>query len=485
LLGNNERHLRDLPFLQEARIVVEPVANSLDSVDVIVLTKDVLSIGGSLDIRSAQVAAVQVKEDNFGGWGDRLLAQGLYDQTRFRQFGYGGEYIKRNIGGSFIDGDIGYLNFNNSFNSGRNEESVAYLRFIKPLVSPYMLWTYGVADEMHSTENMFNPDSIYQRDWKYKYQLFDSWGGLNLSTKHIGKTNEYERIRWLLGLRILDQKFLDKPAQFTDHYFYPYADLKAVLGSVSIFKFNFYKTSYIYGFGRKEDVPEGLEASLTAGWTKKDGRARPYAGFNFQRYYFTRREAYWNFTLRAGGYFYQKKTEDINILGSLDYFSRIHQMTKRWKQREFLNASITRQFNTLLDGPLFLESPYGLQDFKNSYLGGNIRATVKAESVFFSPWSVLLFKFAPFAFGSATLFQLNGMYPLNAPLPVSSKIYSAVGGGIRTRNESLIFGTIELKLVYFPTRDYYNHNYSIQFNTNLRFRYDQNFIRRPDFVQMN
>ncbi|GAC1421998.1 MAG: hypothetical protein NVSMB67_18160 [Flavisolibacter sp.] len=485
LLGNNERHLRDLPFLQEARIVVEPLAGSTDSVDVIIITKDVFSIGGSLDIRSSQSVAAQVKEDNFGGWGDRLLGQTLYDQHRNTRFGYGVEYIKRNIAGSFIDGDFGFLTYNSAFNSGRNEEEASYIRFIKPLVNPYMLWTYGVAAEMHSTKNMYNIDSTYQNSIRYKYQLTDAWGGLNLSTKHISAVNEFARIRWLLGLRLLDQKFLTKPGLYQGKYFYAYADIRALLSSISLFKFNFYKTSYIYGFGRKEDVPEGLEATFTTGWTQKNSRDRPYLGFNFQRYFFTKREAYFNYTLRAGGYLYKKQLEDINVLGSIDYFSRIHQMTKRWKQREFLNASITRQFNTLLDGPLFLESTYGLPDFKNNYFGGNIRATVKAESVFFSPWSVLLFKFAPFIFGSTTFFHLNNPYGLPDLNANKSKIISAVGGGIRTRNESLIFGTIELRLVYFPTRDFYNHNYAIEFNTNIRFRYNQNFIRRPDFVQMN
>ena len=151
---------------------------------------------------------------------------------------------------------------------------------------------------------------------------------------------------------------------------------------------------------------------------------------------------------------------------------------KRWKQRSFLNASFGKQYSSLLDEPFLLESRYGLQDFKNNSLGGSMRAPVKAESVFFTPWSILYFKFAPFVFGSATAFKLNND-------DSKTKIYPAFGGGIRTRNESLIFGTIELKAVYFPTPVLYNHRYLIQFNTNLRFKYTQNFIRRPEFVHIN
>ncbi|MDQ3552254.1 MAG: hypothetical protein M3413_12065, partial [Bacteroidota bacterium] len=59
------------------------------------------------------------------------------------------------------------------------------------------------------------------------------------------------------------------------------------------------------------------------------------------------------------------------------------------------------------------------------------------------------------------------------------------GGGMRTRNEALIFGTIELKGAFFPKKDFLGNSYRISFNTNLRFKYDQNFIKRPEFIQVN
>ena len=122
---------------------------------------------------------------------------------------------------------------------------------------------------------------------------------------------------------------------------------------------------------------------------------------------------------------------------------------------------------------------YGLREFRNDHLPGSMRGTVKVESVFFSPWSLLFFRFAPFIFSSATSFRLrveNGH---------DTRWYTAIGGGIRTRNESLVFGTIELRGVYLPKKDLLNNRYVIQLNTNLRYKYTQNFIRRPEFVQVN
>lgn len=480
LLGNNERYLRDLPFLQEAHIMVKPVKESPDSVDVFVYTKDVLSVGGSADIHDSQSGRLEIREDNFGGWGDRLALQGLFDQERNQHFGFGAEYIKRNILGTFIDGSGGYLNFSPAFSSRRSEESLGYLRLVKPLVNPYMHWTYAISAETHATTNMFSTDSIYHNTLRYKYRVYDAWAGLNLSTRHIGASNEFEKLRFLVSARLLDQKFLMKPEAYQAHYNYAYADLRAFLGALSIFRLNFYKTSYIYGFGRKEDLPEGLEASLTTGFTIKEGRKRPYLALFFEKYHLTRKESYIDYALSMGSSMYDRKAEDASLLATMDYFGKLHQMSSRWKQRFFLNASYARQFHPLLDEPLYLESSYGLSDFHNNLRGGIMRATVKGESVFFSPWNLFFFKFAPFVFGSATAFQ----YPYETGYN-TKRIYGSVGGGMRTRNESLVFGTIELRGSWFPKKDAFNNNYLIQLNTNLRFKFNQQFIRRPEFVQMN
>ena len=48
LIADNERHLRDQPYLQDAIILIRPVRKSRDSVDILVIVKDVFSIGGSV-----------------------------------------------------------------------------------------------------------------------------------------------------------------------------------------------------------------------------------------------------------------------------------------------------------------------------------------------------------------------------------------------------------------------------------------------------
>jgi hypothetical protein len=67
----------------------------------------------------------------------------------------------------------------------------------------------------------------------------------------------------------------------------------------------------------------------------------------------------------------------------------------------------------------------------------------------------------------------------------SQKTVPMIGGGIRCRNESLVLGTIELKGTYFLKEDMTGTKYSIGIRSNLRYKYNQNFIKKPQFVEIN
>jgi hypothetical protein len=479
LLADNERHLRDQEFLQDALIIVTPVRGSRDSVDITVRTKDVFSIGGRGRMHNLTSFSIEPREDNFWGTGDRVALRLLFDNDRAKKLGLGAEYIARNIGGSFIDGYVGIINFADAFNTGKEQETMRYVRFIKPLVNPYMQWTYALDISDHRTANMYASDSLYGSDFQYSYYNIDAWAGLNMSAdKLTGKSYE-DRLRKLIGARFIQRHFDLVPTKFEGAYNWRYANLTALLASFSVFRQEYYKTQYIYGFGRNEDVPEGIDMSATVGWTKKDGRERPYIGLDFQRYYFTVGESYFNYTARAGTFLYKKQLQDIDILFNLEHFSKLRNLGGNWKLRHFMGAGIGRQVNKSLNQPLLIRNQFGLNEFDNGEAPGDTRIAVRWESVFFTPWNFINFRFAPFAFGNAAMFTLEGSKFSD------SKIYSSIGGGIRTRNEALIFGTLEFKAYYFPRKNFLNESYRLEFNSNVRFRYNRQFIKRPEFVNLN
>lgn len=479
LLADNERHLRDLDYLGDARITITALKHTRDSVDITVFTKDVLSLGGRFDFSSIEEFQASVREDNLAGYGDRLEFRTLFDYDRRVKLGLGLQYLRRNIAGTFIDASAGWENFAPTLHGGHKQENVFYLGLSKPLVHPYMKWTYGMNAAIHSTRNMYLPDSLFNEEYHYAYRNLDAWGGITFDPHFNDNKTSDERLRTYLGLRILHQEFNRLPQKYINEYFYRFANMEGALVSISLFTQNFFRSRYFYGFGRSEDVPEGFDVSVTTGWIRKEHRARGYLGMDLQLNYFTKQEHYFNYTLRAGTFSRRKSFEDLDLLLNAQFFSNLRTLGT-WKQRSNISLGITKQWNTVLNEPLFINSEYGLREFSNdSLFGGNFRASAKAESVFYSNWSFIGFRFAPFVF--------TNLAYLAGPMTESygRKFFHSLGGGIRTRNESLIFGTVELRGFYFPSKNFYNENFRVDISTNLRFKYNQSRIKRPEIINFN
>ena len=479
LIADNERYLRDLPYLHDADIRVVYV--NQDSVDIIVLTKDVLSLGGSIRMHNTTKLSITVSEANIAGSGQEFLLRGFFDNRRVPKFGYGAEYNARNIGGSFMDWYGGYISYNKNFASGFQNEEMVYTGIVRPLVNPYIKFTYAATAAWHETHPVYSSDTLYETNTMYRYYNYDGWIGWNTGAlKFSSDFNKDNRIRTLLGVRYLQQRFNTIPFKYRSQYGYSFADLRAVLASVTIFRQDYYKVHNVLGFGRNEDIPEGADISLITGWTKKVGVERPYIGIDVQRYFFTAKESYFNYTLKADGFWRDKQLEDVNLLFNVDYFTRLLRMGSKWSQRNFINAGISHQVRRVLNEPLLLQSDFGVREWhSDTLIAGDTRITLKAESVFFTPWELAKFRFAPFVFAHLCLFT-----PTEEKF-AQSKWYNSIGAGVRTRNESLVFQTMEFRAFYFPNKNFMGEHWRLEFNSNVRFTYSRLFEKKPALVNVN
>ncbi|UAY53422.1 BamA/TamA family outer membrane protein [Ferruginibacter albus] len=486
LMADNERLLREQIYIQDARILVKFVPGSIDSVDVIVLTKDVFSIGGILDIGSTNKFTFGLSEDNLNGRGTRLAGSSMFDKSREPKFGYGAEFVNRNMKGSFIDWTLGFKTYEPAYVVGRNEETHIYTTFSKPLVTPYIPWTGALTLSFNKDNNLYNTPH-YDSVSKYQYYNIDGWFGYNFGATTLLRKNRDIRLRKLLAVRVLHMHFNNVPLMFgppdgTQVFnYYKYVNVTGALGAFNVFKQDFYRTNFIYGFGRNEDVPQGFNAALTGGWTNQNGRERPYFGLDGELSLFSRKAYYNDITVRIGGYRYQNKFEDFNILLNLYHFTKLKKINPNWYRRYFLTASVTKQIKpTSLTQALFLQSgPFGLPYVGGPLQTGDFRATLKPEAVFFNLKKFLGFRFAPFLFGNATMLTPTGM-------PVDkSVLYSAWGGGVRTRNENLVFGTMELRGYYIPRTLPGVKGWRVEVSTNLQFKFNSTFVKQPDFIIPN
>jgi hypothetical protein len=226
-------------------------------------------------------------------------------------------------------------------------------------------------------------------------------------------------------------------------------------------------------------VPEGFSASIIGGWTKKEGRKRSYYGVDVLHSHFNKKGFYSTYTLRLGGYSFNGKFEDVDLLMNVDHFTRLKKLGSKWLNRNFYSIGFTKQINPQLNQPLMLKSIFGLPYYNDNFINADFRGTIKGEGVFFNMNKVWGFRFAPFLFGDMCVIT-----PSKKSI-TKSELYSAWGAGIRTRNENLIFGTIELRGYFFPRPVEGMKGLKVEVSTNLRFKYNSTFIRKPDFVVPN
>ena len=251
-----------------------------------------------------------------------------------------------------------------------------------------------------------------------------------------------------------------------------------MLAQFTFFSQTFYKANYIYGFGITEDIPYGYNIALTSGWYKQLNLERFYTGVDANRYIVTYRGNVMQYFLRTGTFFNKGKFQDAAVLAGISMFSRVF-FHKNLRIRQYLRLSYTKQFNRIGLEPLGINNTFGLRYFRIDSVSGNQRISLHTESFFFLKYKLLGFKFAPFVFGDAAL-----LTPKFESLSKTG-FYYGLGGGLRIRNENVILGTIELRFIYFPRNSQQSNVFKLTFNSNIRFRYNSNYVKAPDIIQLN
>lgn len=472
-LADNERYLRDLPFILDARIAVKPVRGNRDMVDVIIYTRDVFSIGGSLSAKSKTSVQYRIYDANLAGWGQRTEYRSIIDIDRDPKFGHQFLYSKNSIKGTLINGTISYTQLNTGASYGLENESALFLKLDRPLVSPYTRWAGGLELSRNWSVNVFGAEAADFRD--YSYYVKDLWVGYNIGIK-----NRVEnRNRHFVGIRTFGQSFNQTPVQETGEDTLLYRNQQFVLGQFTFYNQNFYRTKYVYGFGRTEDVPYGTRMSVLFGQTKQMGLVRVYAGAEFEKSVFHKSGDFMQYAVRVGGYQYNKGLQDVVMLASANLFSRL-MLLQKLKIRQSIGASYTTIANRNTSLPLRIDNDMGIERFNSdSSTWGTQRLSLHLETVVYIPPTLLGFHFAPFAFADMA------MVAPEREVLIKQKPYFGLGGGVRTRNENLIFGTIELRMFYFPRVTEDLSRFRITVSSNLRVKFSSSFIKAPSFISYN
>jgi hypothetical protein len=476
----NEKWLRDLAFLQDARIVASTMPEDTNRVDLVVITKDIFPLGGTLNLKSADAYDASISSDNINDNGNSFSINHSYDYTRSTKMGIGANYTSRNIFGSFTDLNIGAKTFENNYADGASSASSFVIKGERRLLSPIARWSGGFEWSISNNTNAYPliwSDSLYSNTLQYHLTHFDTWLGYQL----FNKPNQYNANspRHFVQFRYLANYFSERPSDYLLQIDKNYQNINARLVSYTVFQQKIIRTNYLYGFGRNEDLPSGKSFTTTMGQYKRENETMPYIGYQFESYQLSKSETFRHFNINIGSSYGDNQLQDFRFLASLEQISKIHYLESGYRYRQIINLSFAETLKNKFNEALLINSIYGIPQLNKERIKGGTRLSANWESIWYNSRAFYGFRSSPFVFANLTYIRTVG-----TPIQ-SGDIYSSIGSGIRIRNENLIFGTIEIKGFYFPRTNLQLSPWNLTISTNMRFKYNSNIINKPDFVQIN
>jgi hypothetical protein len=284
------------------------------------------------------------------------------------------------------------------------------------------------------------------------------------------------RNRMFLAVRYFNGYYLDQPDQQEYQDETKYNNAFGYLSEFTFYRQDYYKTRYVFGFGRTEDVPYGVSLGFTGGYVRQVHVTRPYLGLKFDYSKANRKGNFVSVKFQTAAYFQDNSLEDNIIQGRVSFFSRLLQLS-RHKMRNYVSLSYTQLNNRTVIDWLNI-SKKEIPGFSADSLDADKRLSLHLESLLYAPWSVLGFRFAPFA--SIDAVAVNCI-SCNTP----NEYFWGFSGGFRTRNENLIFGTMEIKLTYIPSNEDGDSQFVFGFKQNLRVTNPASFVRAPTLIFYN
>ncbi|HEX2975950.1 MAG TPA: hypothetical protein VHO68_08425, partial [Bacteroidales bacterium] len=300
-LSDNERILRDLTFVYDARIRVVPVSEN--EADILVITKDIYSLGGDYSPSGLKKGNFSVFETNLFGIGHALGIEIPYDNSASDSPGFGAKYTVDNIASSFINMDLFYLNGigTRSYGFDLNRKFISYNT------------KYAGGISIHNISE--NVDNDINKNPEH-FNLQDYW----LATSVL--LNKESVTRLMIGARYTNNNVFTRPLVLPDTW-YALQNYSLVLGSVALSKQRYHKAVLIHDYGRAEDIPQGGMMKVTAGLENNEFKRRTYAGSELSFGYSLPQSGYLYVSTGLGAFINRKKTEQGILTAKFKYFSNL------------------------------------------------------------------------------------------------------------------------------------------------------------------
>ena len=432
VMADQERILKELSYIDDARVIVIQ-SESEDSVDVVVVTKDVWSIGVVVPVFTAKKVGVRLFDANFAGLGDRLSLDFSFARYRapFARFD-GFSYTYTNIMGTFTDATVSYyLDDMHQLTTG--------VWFDRPFVTNRTKYAGGISYQ-------YNKLAYDITDYGCKYSKASS-GYIWLGRSYL--IADYKiPTRFIASALFQATNYTQRPNVTIDSN-RAYYDASQFLMSVAFSRNNYYLIDYFLNFGKTENIPYGRLMQLTFGPQHTNFYTRLYSGFTYAQGNFIKNFGYLQGRIDIGGFYDRRTIEDGVLVARLNYMSYLYfTPDKRYKFRTYIFTTYRQGFLRRSNNQdyTYIDQDLHINKYSSDtvFRGVNSISTY-CSTIMFTPWYFYGFRFAltgMFAGG----FKSDGISKL-----FETRFYSAVGCGLLIKNDNLIFPTFLFSVYIYPT----------------------------------
>jgi hypothetical protein len=464
-LADNERLLRELPYIEDAYIRVLPVPGYSKLVDLLITVKDQFSWGVNMKISSIQSSEFELFNKNLYGIGHQFNNSFQLDSKEDQKFGYNGHYLVKNIRGSYLNTGIAYQN---TF-----EKEVIQWDLFKDFETFNTKYAGGIVINRTRRSDRITPGDPIESEVPLDFNYENYWLGRSF---RLNSRNLFTRKKMVLAARVANRSFSNRPEVKPElNQFYHNSTL--YMASIAFSKTQYYKSNLIYNFGRTEDIPYGDLFQLTLGYEDREFFHRDYIGINLEKAVYLKKSRSYLFNrFTIGGFFHKSHFEQGVLAAETKFVSRLRKLGN-YKFRNFGKVSYLLGIRRFEEEFINLNNNNGIRGFKSDLVNGNQRLHFNFESVAFSPYMLGGFRFALFSFADI------GIIGSNNKIIFDQEYYSGFGFGIRLRNENLVFKTIQLRLTYYPKVPSDFSNIEFRLSGEIRPKFNDFSVGEPQLLE--
>jgi len=418
-LADNARYLRQLPFIQDAKILPVLVPNSSDSIDLVVITTDMWSLDMKNTIKTVDEGYTFVENKNTLGTGVHTGLRLDYKKNQHFQHDHAFFIRSENILGTFMRGQVNWLEFNGERFYGAQLDRRFFTRGAR---------TAGGIQFYKSIEK--HPE--YRQNISTTMHVADAWFGKAFPHVQIG--NLYP---------VISTRYVNRQAAKSPHIshelgkYWEFRDMQLLLGNFSLTKRDYLTSFLVSKFGVTEDIPLGFNWSTTQGMEKNQYGVRGYAGSSIN--WATMLNKRYLYTGCAFGTFYKHNHLHEGTLSlAVNSFSKLYPL-KSMQVRHFTGVHYLHGFRQPPGQMVNFVYPKAIRGFYDPWVAGTKRLVFNYEMVTFLPFDFYGFRFAGFTFADVGVINSERSAALK-------NTFAAVGLGFRIRNDHFVIKTMQFAI---------------------------------------